>query len=67
VAYRERQKLPALQQKLLQLFGCSSTAVLCAAAEEAARPLAEDLGTGTPGQKRSLTSLWAGRLQLAPC
>jgi hypothetical protein len=32
LAYRERQKLPTLQQKLLRLFGCSSTAVLCAAA-----------------------------------
>jgi hypothetical protein len=52
VAYRERQKLPALQQKLLRLFGCSSTAVLCAAAEAAAFA-AEKLGLGTLGQKRS--------------
>jgi uncharacterized membrane protein YgcG len=36
VGYREQQKLPALQQKLLRLFGCSSTAVLCAAAVAAA-------------------------------
>jgi hypothetical protein len=59
VAYRERQRLPAMQQKLLRLFGCSSTAVLCAAAYAK-----EDLA-GTLGQKDS--TVWFLARQIGAC